>query len=114
MHVNTHACVDVRAGEADALQSYGLNVARLARLPEAVIQRAKEKSEEFEAAVEASRQAYALSHGPAGARAAPTAVLSDFESALSAFLDSAAPPPEGADPLFAALTRSAAAAVASA
>ena len=36
-------------------KSYGLNVARLARLPEAVIQRAKAKSEEFEVAVEALR-----------------------------------------------------------
>lgn len=29
-------------------KSYGLNVARLAKLPESVILRAKEKSEEFE------------------------------------------------------------------
>ena len=36
-------------------KSYGLNVARLARLPEGVIQRAKEKSEEFETAVESLR-----------------------------------------------------------
>jgi hypothetical protein len=33
------------------LQSYGLNVAQLAKLPPSVIRRAKEKSEEFEAAV---------------------------------------------------------------
>ena len=33
-------------------KSYGLNVARLARLPEEVIQRAKEKSEEFEQSLE--------------------------------------------------------------
>eukprot|EP01138_Halocafeteria_seosinensis_P012515 gb/GECG01012788.1/.p1 GENE.gb/GECG01012788.1/~~gb/GECG01012788.1/.p1 ORF type:complete len:1600 (+),score=274.54 gb/GECG01012788.1/:1-4800(+) len=33
-------------------KSYGLNVARLARLPEEVIQRAKEKSEEFEKSLE--------------------------------------------------------------
>lgn len=32
-------------------KSYGLNVARLARLPSSVIDRAREKSEEFEAAV---------------------------------------------------------------
>ncbi len=33
-------------------KSYGLNVARLARLPESIISRAAEKSEEFEKAVE--------------------------------------------------------------
>ena len=33
-------------------KSYGLNVARLARLPEAIILRAAEKSAEFERAVE--------------------------------------------------------------
>ena len=33
-------------------KSYGLNVARLARLPESIIQRAAEKSAEFEKAVE--------------------------------------------------------------
>lgn len=38
------------------LQSYGLNVARLAHLPESVILRAKAKSEEFEAAVEAAKR----------------------------------------------------------
>lgn len=38
------------------MQSYGLNVARLAHLPESVILRAKAKSEEFEAAVEAAKR----------------------------------------------------------
>jgi DNA mismatch repair protein MSH6 len=37
-------------------KSYGLNVARLAHLPEAVIARARQKSEEFEAAVEAAKR----------------------------------------------------------
>ena len=37
-------------------KSYGLNVARLARLPEEVIQRAKEKSEEFEKSLETVMQ----------------------------------------------------------
>lgn len=37
-------------------KSYGLNVARLAHLPESVILRAKAKSEEFEAAVEAAKR----------------------------------------------------------
>ena len=38
-------------------KSYGLNVAQLAKLPDAVITRAKVKSEEFEAAIEAQRAA---------------------------------------------------------
>lgn len=37
-------------------KSYGMNVARLAHLPEAVIARAKAKSEEFEKAVEAAKK----------------------------------------------------------
>ena len=49
------------------LQSYGLNVARLAALPEAVIQRAKERSEDFERAVEQAKLA------AAGAASAPRA-----------------------------------------
>jgi DNA mismatch repair ATPase MutS len=41
----------------DCPKSYGLNVARLARLPESIIQRAKVKSEEFEECVEAVKWA---------------------------------------------------------
>lgn len=52
------------------LQSYGLNVARLAHLPESVILRAKAKSEEFEAAVEAAKRGeLVLPSSPSGAGA---------------------------------------------
>ncbi len=53
-------------------KSYGLNVARLARLPEAVVRRAAEKSEEFEVAVaeaEAEKSAW-TGYGGAGATVA--------------------------------------------
>ncbi len=52
-------------------KSYGLNVARLARLPESVVRRAAEKSEAFELAVaEAEREAAdaAATAGAAGAQ----------------------------------------------
>ena len=51
------------------LQSYGLNVARLAQLPESVIARAKERSEDFEEAVVAAKKASAAA--AAGAASAP-------------------------------------------
>ena len=40
-------------------KSYGLNVARLAHLPESVILRAKQRSEDFELAVEDAKRAAA-------------------------------------------------------
>jgi DNA mismatch repair ATPase MutS len=57
--------------------SYGMNVARLAHLPESVIARAKAKSEEFERAVEAAKKGELVVVSPAGASASsPTASAS--------------------------------------
>ncbi len=51
-------------------KSYGLNVARLARLPESIIARAAEKSAEFERAVEEAERGVAARGSAAAAAAA--------------------------------------------
>jgi hypothetical protein len=75
-------------------KSYGLNVARLARLPASVIDRAKAKSEEFEAAVLTAEVDSLLRTPPPaamavdeeGGEAAPQpAVLSEDEKAVALF-----------------------------
>lgn len=69
------------------LQSYGLNVARLARLPESVITRAKDKSEEFENAIEASKKDSDATFATAELLAAASAGSPATDAELDALVD---------------------------
>jgi hypothetical protein len=83
-------------------KSYGLNVARLARLPESVIMRAAAKSEEFEVAVAEAEQEAASAAAAGGSSSSSSAaarlLLGADVSTPSHAASSAAVRPLGASP----------------